>query len=200
MAFYNDKVKKADILVWAGSVKDRYLSSRWKMFFDRSFFNTHIPTMTGKQMAVIVSGPLRGLANLRQILEFYPEFGRANLVGIVTDEYGSSSEIDALLQDLAQRMVRYAEAGYIKPRTFLSVGGMKIFRDDIYSHMRFPFVADHRYYKQHGLYDFPQKKLGSRLFSSMMILLTKIPGMRKEIYVKRLKGEMVKPFQAVLAR
>jgi multimeric flavodoxin WrbA len=41
--FYNSKVKKADIIIYAGKIKDRYLSSKWKMFFDRGFFNTHQP-------------------------------------------------------------------------------------------------------------------------------------------------------------
>ena len=30
-------------------IVDRYLSSRWKMFFDRIFFNTHTPVLVGKQ-------------------------------------------------------------------------------------------------------------------------------------------------------
>ena len=41
--FYNAKVRQADILVFAGAIRDRYLSSTWKTFFDRSFFNTHTP-------------------------------------------------------------------------------------------------------------------------------------------------------------
>jgi multimeric flavodoxin WrbA len=65
MEFFNAKVKTADVLVLAGSVKDRYLSSRWKMFFDRSFFNTHIPVLMGKQAGFVISGPLRQIPNLR---------------------------------------------------------------------------------------------------------------------------------------
>ena len=36
--FFNTKAKRADVLVFAGTIKDRYLSSRWKLFFDRSLF------------------------------------------------------------------------------------------------------------------------------------------------------------------
>ncbi len=43
MEFFNTKVKSADVLVLAGTVQDRYLSSRWKLYFDRSFFNGHAP-------------------------------------------------------------------------------------------------------------------------------------------------------------
>ena len=200
MAFFNSKVKPSDILVWAGTIKDRYLSSRWKLFFDRSFFNTHQPTLTGKQVAMIVSGPLGQIPNLRQILELYPDFGQGNLVDIVTDEYDTSSEMDGMLQTLAERLVHSAQVGYIKPRTFLSVAAMKIFRDEIYGGLRFPFVADHQYYKQHGLYDFPQRHWGRRLLSSAMMLLARIPRMREEIYVKQMKEHMVQPYQKVLAR
>ncbi|MCK5075586.1 MAG: NAD(P)H-dependent oxidoreductase, partial [Calditrichia bacterium] len=48
--FYNTKIKTADILIYAGTITDRYLSSRWKLFFDRSFYNNHVPTLTGKQV------------------------------------------------------------------------------------------------------------------------------------------------------
>jgi multimeric flavodoxin WrbA len=77
--FYNTKVKTADILVFAGTIQDRYLSSRWKMFFDRSFFNGHAPSLIGKQMGFIISGPLSQTPNLRQILETYVEIQHANL-------------------------------------------------------------------------------------------------------------------------
>lgn len=57
--FYNTKVKAADVLIFAGTIKDRYLSSRWKMFFDRSFFNGHSPSLIGKQIGFIISGPYK---------------------------------------------------------------------------------------------------------------------------------------------
>jgi hypothetical protein len=75
---------------------------------------------------------------------------------------------------------------------------MKVFRDDIWGRLRFPFQADHKFYKEHGLYDFPQKDYKARIISGILILLTKIPHMRKEIYQKRMKSEMIKPFQKIL--
>ncbi len=198
--FYKDRVKKADILIFAGSIQDRYLSSRWKMFFDRSFFNTHTPSLTGKQVGFILSGPLRQIPNLRQILEAYTEWQEANLVGMITDEEEDSMVLDAQLQQLAEQAVRLAEKNYIKPKTFLSVAGMKIFRDDVWGKLRFPFQADHRFYQAHHLYDFPQRDYKSRLMNAVLILLTRIPSMRKEIYHKRIKEEMLKPFQKVLEK
>jgi multimeric flavodoxin WrbA len=196
--FYKDHVNPADILIFAGTIQDRYLSSRWKMFFDRSFFNTHTPSLTGKQVGFILSGPLRQNSNLRQILEAYTEWQQANLVDIVTDEDEESKAIDARLQHLAQQAIHLAEMGYIQPKTFLSVGGMKIFRDDVWGKLRFPFQADHRFYKKHRVYDFPHRNYKARIMNAVLILLTKIPSIRKEIYRKRIKEEMVKPFRKIL--
>ena len=196
--FFNGKVRNADVLVLAGAVRDRYLSSTWKLFFDRSFFNNHMPNLTGKQIGFIVSGPLGQIPNLRQVLEAYMEMQKANVVDFVTDEPGDPARIDAQLQGLADNLVRCARQGYVKPTTFLGVGGRKIFRDDIWGDLRFPFVADHRFYSRHGFYDFPQKRYRKRIINALMIALARIPSIRKEIYVRRMKGEMVKPLLNVL--
>jgi multimeric flavodoxin WrbA len=198
MEFFNTKVRPADILVLAGAMKDRYLSSRWKLFFDRSFFNTHTPVWTGKQMGFILSGPLCQVSNLRQILEAWCEFQQGNLVDIITDEPEDSATIDSLLQSLAERLALLASEGYMKPATFLGVGGTKIFRDDIFGRLRFPFLADHRAYKKTGIYDFPQRDYKSRSINSVMTMLSKIPSMRKEIYINRIKTEMIKPLQKIV--
>jgi len=197
---YQTKIRTADILVFAGIMRDRYLSSLWKMFFDRAFFNTHTPSLSGKQIGFIISGPLAQNPNLREILEAYSEWQQINLVDIVTDEQADSERIDSRLQDLAEKLLWSAERNYLKPATFLGVGGMKIFRDDIWGRLRFPFQADHQHYKKHGVYDFPQKDIRTRLANFALILLTKIPAMRKEIYTKRMKAEIIKPLQKVVAR
>lgn len=197
--FYNMKIKNADVLIFAGTIKDRYLSSRWKLFFDRSFFNTHTPSVIGKQIGFIISGPLSQIPNLRQILEAYTELQHANCAGFITDEYEDSAELDALLQNFADRLIRFADKNYIKPPTFLGVGGMKIFRDDIWGKLRFVFQADHRFYKKHGIYDFPQKDYKIRFRNEIMILLTKIPSFRKE-FTRRIKEEMIKPYQKIFEK
>ncbi|MCL1833245.1 MAG: NAD(P)H-dependent oxidoreductase [Leptospirales bacterium] len=55
MKFFNEEVKTADIIIFAGEIKDRYLSSKWKLFFDRAFFNTHMPTLKDKQGGFLYS-------------------------------------------------------------------------------------------------------------------------------------------------
>jgi multimeric flavodoxin WrbA len=196
--FFKETVKKAPIIVFAGTIRDRYLSSRWKLFFDRSFFNNHTPYLMGKQVGFLISGPLSQIPNLRQIFEGYVELQQGNLAGIVTDEYRNSSEIDTLIGGLAHHLERYADSGYVKPSTFLGVGSHKIFRDDIYGRLRFPFQADHAYYRKSGAYDFPQKDFKARVISAFLILLTKIPAMRKEIYNKKIMEEMVKPLRKLV--
>lgn len=116
---------------------------------------------------------------------------------IVTDECSSSEELDRLLDSFAQRLMDCARASYIRPPSFLSVGGGKIFRDEIWASLRFVFQADHRYYQQHGLYDFPRRSLKTRISEGIFTLLTKIPSFRQE-FRKRIKEEMIKPLVKVV--
>ncbi len=195
--FYNTKVKTADIVVWAGTIRDRYLSSRWKLFLDRSFFNGHAPSLTGKQMGFIISGPLSQIQNLRQMLEGYVELQHANLGGFVTDEFGDSAGIDDSLQDLARRLTRFADTGYARPHTFLGVGGAMLFRDAIWGRLRFPFRADFVAYRKSGAFDFPQKDLKSRIQNALMLFLSRSPRFREKVN-RRMKDEMVKPLRKFL--
>lgn len=195
--FFNEQVKGADILVFAGSIKDRYLSAKWKTFFDRSFFLGHAPKFLGKQIGFIISGPFKQIPNLRQVLEAYVETEDANLAGFVTDEELDSAKIDRLLETMGLRLVRFAENNYHKPKTFLSVAGGKVFRDEIWGRLRFPFKADHLVYRNLGRYDFPQKNYKSRIGNRLLFLLSRIPKIRKEIY-HNMKEEMIKPLQKAI--
>ncbi len=197
--FYDSKVKKADILIYTGIIKDRYLSSRWKMFFDRSFYNTHIPVLMGKQIGFIISGPLSQIPNLREIFLGWNEINRLNTIDFVTDESQNSEEIDDLLHALASKSIKFSEIGFINEETMRGVGGKNIFRDDIWSGLRFPFRADYKFYKKHGFFDFPYKKRKSIFISKMMLFLSRSKGFRKEIN-KRMKSEMVKPIKKMIEK
>ncbi|ABA89687.1 flavoprotein, putative [Syntrophotalea carbinolica DSM 2380] len=196
--FYRDKVMTADILIYAGTIKDRYLSARWKSFFDRSFFMGHTPTVRNKQVGIILAGPLSQNGHLREILEGYFEMMQANLVGIVGDESDGTTPLDILLDLLAQRLIAYKEQDYIKPRTFLGIAGSKLLRDEIWGRLRFPFVADHRFFKHHKGYDFPHRNWRVRLKNGLLLLLARMPPIRKKIYRQHLKGEMIKSLQKVV--
>ncbi len=182
-AFYNNRVRTADIIVFAGEVKGRYLSSKWKEFYDRAFFWNHTPSLRGKQFGYIISGPLSQNSNLVQILEASASARQdANHAGIVTDGCEDSAELDAQLSGFAELLVNYSLKSYVRPRDFLGVGGQKIFRDEVWGRLRMIWQADHRHYKKHGKYDFPQKEYKFRVFNPIMLLLTKIPKFRKGFY------------------
>lgn len=183
--FYNQRVRTADIIVFAGTVNGRYLSSTWKTFYDRAYFWNHTPSLVGKQLGYIISGPLRQNANLIQILEASSTARQsANHVDIITDECENSPEIDASLQSFAQRLVGFAEKEYLKPQNFLAVGGHKVFRDDIWGRLRPLWQADYRYFKKHGLFDFPHKDIKIRVLSPILMMLTRIPAIRRKYYAK----------------
>jgi len=185
--FWEDVVMTSDIIVFAGIIKDRYLSSRWKMVLDRAFYMTHTPTLIGKQMGYLISGPVNQIQNLSQMFQAHIEIQDSNFVDIITDEFGTSEDIDALLHDFAR---------YFKPITFLGEGGKKIFRDDIYGRNRFVFLADHDYYEKNGFYDsFPQNDERAKRLNEKLIPLMRIDKLRNKINMKQ---EFLRPFMKVL--
>lgn len=194
--FYRNEIVTSDIIIIAGNIKDRYLSARWKQMFDRCFFNTHTPTLIGKQIGFLLSGPLRQIANLRELLQAFTEWQRANLAGIVTDEQDSAMT-DVLIDSLAARAVEFSAQGYIMPRSFLGVGSSKVFRDDIWGRLRFVFQADHKFYEENGYYDFPQDDKKTIEINEKMMALTANPDMRENIR-KMIKSEMVKPIKHIV--
>lgn len=192
---YNSKLKTADIIVFAGSIKNRFLSADWKRFMDRAFFNTHTPSLMGKQIGFIISGALNQTQNIRDVFDGFVQWQHSNLVGFVTDEYNSSREIDSRLDALSFNLVKLSMKNYIKPINFLGAGGMTIFRDNIWGDIRFPFLADHKAYKKLKVYDFPQKNVKVRVQNAIYSLMIKIPSFRKEIYKNQILPSMIVPFK-----
>lgn len=165
--FYQDLVNSCDVLVQAMNIEGRYLAPVWKLFLDRTFSNGHRTSMMGKHTCYLVAGPLRQLPNVRQFLEGKDRVGRENSMGIISDEEPDSARLQALVADLAARTDRAARAKYQKGVNFLGVGGIKIFRDLIYG-MRGVVRDDHRFYRERGLYDFPQRNLPKQAFNLVM--------------------------------
>ncbi len=195
--FFEEKIRPADVVIYAGEIRDRFLSARTKMVWDRRFYKGHIPAHIGKQVGFILSGPLRQLPNLQEILLANAEMSEANLAGIVTDEAGEPAAIDALVDDFASRCVDYACSGYMKPRTFLGVGGHKIFRDQVWARLRFPFDADFRFMAEHGMFDFPQADTRYLELNEKMIAMIQEPKMRETIR-KMLKTEMLRGYKKIV--
>ena len=134
---------------------------------------------------------------LRQFLEAYVECEQANLVDIVTDECGQNLDLDRLLDDFARRLIGCATADYVRPPSFYSVAGGKLIRDELWSSLRVVFQADDRYFRTHGLYDFPRRSLKTWISDGLLTLMLKIPSFRRE-FRKKMKEGMIKPLAKVL--
>lgn len=143
-------IKNGDIVIFAGTIKDRYLSSLFKLYYDRSFCYTHIPFLKGKQIGYIISGKLSEHQNLRQILELYTGEDR-NLIGFVTDESENNDVIDNQIYTFAKIGISYCERNYFKPENFLGVASRKLFADAIEGDLGSIFAADYKYYKKNGM-------------------------------------------------
>jgi len=189
-----EKLREYDIIVFAGAVRDRYLSARWKQFYDRRFFSTHQPQFIGKQFSFLISGPLGQIPNLRHILHSFVQFDGSNVVDFLTDEAPDAARIDALIEDGAARMVRLSRMDYIAPMSAPAVTGRMVFRDHIWGGLRFVFQGDHRYYRKNNWYDFPQKDWRTRLQNLVMIPLTKIPPVKAGIQ-KEMRNHMIQGYR-----
>jgi multimeric flavodoxin WrbA len=195
--FWEKNVLAADIIILAGTVKDRYLSAEFKQFFDRSFYRGHVPALAGKQVAFLAQGPFTHCSTLREVMTSYVAMSGANLAGFVSDETEESGLTDARIDALADHCIRLAASGYVAPGGFPQVAGHKVFRDEIWGGMRAVFRADHAYYQKHGLYDFPQKDYSRRVRTAILSLLLTIPAARKQARTD-MKKHMLEPFANVL--
>nr|WP_319539107.1 NAD(P)H-dependent oxidoreductase [uncultured Methanospirillum sp.] len=195
-SFWKEHMERADIIVFAGSVRDRYLSAAWKQFFDRSFFLGHVPRFQNQQLVIVVEGPLANVPGLRENLTSL--LGGGNLVDIITDEPENSSLIDAVIRSTAERAVQASRDGYKKPPMFPAVAGHIVLRDAVWGDLRPIFRADHRYYKSHGLYDFPQYQYRKRFSRFFFSLLMGLPFVQKKIK-PAMKDQMAKPFDRIFS-
>ncbi len=151
--YLRKEIQTADSIVYAFTVSNHSMGSRFKMYDDRNFCNGHRTVTIGMPVGYLVSGALSREENLRTIMEARAQVGTNFLAGIATDESDPDGQIDALVQKLTYAL----ENKYVPPQNFYGVGGMKIFRDLIWLMQGF-MKADHKFYKSHGQYDFPQKK------------------------------------------
>jgi len=194
--FFEETILPADILILAGPIRDRYLSAKFKQFFDRSFYRGHVPYMAGKQVAFLIEGPLSQCHTLREVLSVYTAVQGANLAGIVTDEAPLSAVTDARIESLCEHTLRLSHSGYIAPAGFPAVGGHKIFRDEIWGEMRAVFKADHAWYRKHGMYDFPANDLPRHIRTSLLSLFLSVPSFRKKAE-QQMPGHMIQPYARV---
>ena len=126
------------------------------------------------------------------IIEGRAQVGGNFLAGVATDETNPNAEIDLLAATLSYAL----EHKYVPPQNFYGVGGMKIFRDLIWL-MQGMMKADHRFYKAHKQYDFPQKKFGTMLKMYLVGALISSPKLKSKIGTQMNEG-MIAPYKKVL--
>ena len=150
--YLRSSIQTAQTIVYAFTVRDHSMGALFKMYDDRQFCNGHRTVTMGMPVGYLVSGAYSKEANLQMILEGRSQVGENFLAGVATDETDPNAEIDRL----AETLVWALENRYVPPQNFYGIGGMKIFRDLIWL-MQGMMRADHKFYKSHGQYDFPQK-------------------------------------------
>ncbi len=187
-SFLREKIEAASCVVYAFTVKDHSMGARFKMFDDRRFCNGHRTTTEGQPVGYIINGSLEGEANLKTVIEARASVGNNFLAGISVD--------GAAMSAMIKRLVYALENGYSQPRDFWGVGGMKIFRDLIWG-MRGIMTADHRFYKERGMYDFPQNKRWDMIKMVILGKLLRSPLIKGKAGEMMDKG-MIAPYRKVI--
>ncbi len=191
-SFLRDNIQKADAIIYAFSIKDHSMGTRFKMYDDRQFCNGHRTVTMGMPIGYLISGNYSEEQNLQMILEGRAQVGGNILTGIATDEYNPDEAIDKLVASLEYAL----EHKNTQPQNFYGVGGMKIFRDLIYQ-MQGMMKADYKFFKKHGQFDFPQKKKGTIIGMYLVGAMLSSPKLKSKIGNQMNEG-MIAPYKKVL--
>ncbi len=191
-SYLREHIQSADGLVYAYTIRDHSMGYRFKLFDDRQFCNGHRTVTMGKPVGYLVDGALSGEPNLRMLMESRAQVGGNTLAGIACSEDDPDRAIDQLAGTLCYTIAEH----YQPPKNFYGVGGMKIFRDLIWQ-MQGLMREDHRFYRQHGFYDFPQKRTGRMLAMYLVGGLMASSKLRRKMGSKFTEG-MIRPYQKAL--
>jgi len=140
----------------------------------------------------LVCGNLGAEQNLQTIMEARAQVGSNILAGVATDHLDPDRQIDRLADCLMYAMATHPA----QPQNFYGVGGMKIFRDLIFQ-MRGMMKADHRFFKSHGQYDFPQKQKGKIAMMYLVGAMLSSPKIKAKLGNQMNEG-MLAPYKKVL--
>jgi multimeric flavodoxin WrbA len=190
--YLRKEIQNGEAIVYAFSIKDHSMGALFKMYDDRQFCNGHRTVTMGMPMGYLISGDYSREFNLQMIIEGRSQVGSNFLAGVATDEQDPDTAIDAMAASLAYAL----EKDYVPPQNFYGVGGMKIFRDLIWL-MQGMMKADHKFYKAHGQYDFPQKKRGTMLKMYLVGALLASPKIKAKMG-NAMNDGMLKPYKKLL--
>ncbi len=192
--YLREQIQSADAIVYAFAIRDHSMGYRMKLYDDRQFCNGHRTVTMGKPVGYLVSGALSKEINLQTVIEARAEVGGNFLAGVASDE----SDPDAGIEQLSETLRYAVDHGYRQPKTFWGVGGMKVFRDLIYQ-MRGLMKEDHRFYKKHGFYDFPQKRKGRIAGMYLVGAMMRSKKLQKKLSGKMTEG-MLMPYKKALEK
>lgn len=192
--FLREEIQSADAIVYAFTIKDHSMGATFKLYDDRQFCNGHRTVTMGMPVGYIVSGMYSQEQNLKLIIEARCEVGRNFLCGVASDEEDTVNSIRMLSVKLDYAL----QKRLVLPQNFLGVGGLKIFRDLIFV-MRGLMKHDHMFYKKHGMYDFPQKKIGNIIKFKFVGMLLSIPSDCKKMNA-RINDVLLKPYRKVIEK
>ncbi|MCF0230276.1 MAG: NAD(P)H-dependent oxidoreductase [Parasporobacterium sp.] len=185
-----NEIQKSESIIYAFTIRDHSMGSRFKMYDDRQFCNGHRTVIMGMPVGYIINGNLDCEPNLRLTLKSRGEVGGNFVAGFGTDE--------KKLDELSKKLVFALDNKYAPPSNFYGVGGSKIFRDLIYQ-MRGLLRADHKFFKSHGQYDFPHKNKGKTAAMYLVGILFNNEKLKKKMG-SRLDDGMTAPYKKVVDR
>ena len=192
--FLRDQLQTAEAMVYAFSIQDHSMGAVFKMYDDRQFCNGHRTVTMGMPVGYLISGSYSAEYNLQTVVEARAQVGGNFLAGVATDEVDPNAEIDRM----AASLVYALENRYVPPQNFYGIGGMKVFRDLIWL-MQGMMRADHKFYKSHGQYDFPQKQWPKMLAMYVVGGMLASPKLKAKMGSKMTEG-MLMPYKKVLER
>ena len=190
--YLRNEIQTAEAIVYAFTIKDHSMGSRFKMYDDRNFCNGHRTVTIGMPIGYLVDGALSREENLKTVIEARAQVGSNFLAGVATNEQDPDSQIDALARKLSYAL----EHRYVPPQNFYGIGGMKVFRDLIWL-MQGMMRADHKFYKAHGQYDFPQKQWPRMVAMYAVGAMLANPKIKSKMGNKMNEG-MIMPYQKAL--
>ena len=190
--YLRNEIQTAQAIVYAFTIRDHSMGAAFKLYDDRQFCNGHRTVTMGMPIGYLVSGDYSKEFNLQMIIEGRSQVGSNFLAGVATDEQDPNRQID----DLAANLCYALDERYVPPQNFYGIGGMKIFRDLIWQ-MQGMMKADHKFYKKHGQYDFPQKKWPTMLKMYMVGALISNPKIKAKMGNAMNEG-MIAPYKKIL--
>ena len=191
--FLRKEIQTAQSIVYAFNISDHSMGARFKMYDDRNFCNGHRTVTIGMPVGYLISGNYSLETNLQTIIEARAQVGHNYLAGIATDEL----DPDAAIDQLCARLDYALQSKYLPPQNFYGIGGMKVFRDLIWL-MQGMMRADHKFYKSHGQYDFPQKQWPKMVAMYAVGAMLGNEKLKKKIPAGAMTDGMLMPYTKVL--